>query len=103
MLAQADVVDEVDAEDWAERIHFEAFNVRYSAHAKRLYHTAILMPKVARKNLILKSDASMPLFEYDIKSCFECWGTQKEISAKLERRAMLGTPNVGLVRFALFL
>ncbi len=27
------------------------------------------MPKVARRNLILKSDASVPLFEYDIKSC----------------------------------
>jgi hypothetical protein len=30
---------------------------------------AILMPKVARKNLILKSDVSVPLFEYDVKSC----------------------------------
>jgi hypothetical protein len=69
LLAQANVVDEVDAEDWAERIHFEAFNVHYSEKARRLYHAAITMPKVARKNLILKSDASTPLFEYDIKSC----------------------------------
>jgi hypothetical protein len=27
------------------------------------------MPSAARKNLILKADASVPLFEYDIKSC----------------------------------
>ena len=69
LLAQTDVVDEADAKDWAERIHFEAFNVHYSPKAKRLYHAAILMPKVARRNLILKADASVPLFEYDIKSC----------------------------------
>ena len=27
------------------------------------------MPKIARRNLILKADASVPLFEYDVKSC----------------------------------
>ena len=69
LLAQADVTDEVDAEDWAERIHFEAFSVHYSEKTKRLYHAAILMPRVARKNLILKADATVPLFEYDVKSC----------------------------------
>jgi hypothetical protein len=69
LLPQADVIDEVDAEDAAEDIYFQAFNVHYSEKAKRLFHTAILMPKVARKNLILKSDASVPLFEYDVKSC----------------------------------
>lgn len=69
LLTQANVIDEVDAEDWAERIHFEAFNVHYSPNARRLYHAAINMPKVARKNLILKADASVPLFDYDIKSC----------------------------------
>ena len=69
LFTQANVVDDVDAEDWAEKIHFEVFNVHYSPHAKRLYHAAILMPKVARRNLILKADASVPLFEYDIKSC----------------------------------
>ena len=69
LLHQADVIDEVDAEDAAEDIYFQAFNVHYSAKAKRLFHAAILMPKVARKNLILKSDASVPLFEYDVKSC----------------------------------
>ncbi len=37
--------------------------------AKRLYHAAITMPKVARRNLILKSDPALPLFEYDVKSC----------------------------------
>ncbi len=69
LLPQADVIDEVDAEDAAEKIYFQAFNVHYAPKAKRLYHAAILMPKVARKNLILKSDASVPLFEYDVKSC----------------------------------
>ena len=69
LLPQADVIDEVAAEDWAEAIHFEQFNVHYSPHAKRLYHAAINMPKVARKNLILKADASVPLYEYDVKSC----------------------------------
>ena len=69
LLPQSDVIDDVDAEDWAERIHFEQFNVHYSDHAKRLYHAVINMHKVARKNLILKSDASVPLFEYDVKSC----------------------------------
>jgi hypothetical protein len=69
LLPQNNVIDEVDAEDWAERIHFEAFNVHYSPKAKRLFHAAITMPKIARKNLILKADASVPLFEYDVKSC----------------------------------
>jgi len=69
LLRQNNVIDEVDAEDWAERIHFEAFNVHYSDKTKRLYHAAINMPKVARKNLILKADASVPLYEYDVKSC----------------------------------
>jgi hypothetical protein len=69
LLPQADVIDEVDAEGAAEEIYFQAFNVRYSPKAKRLFHAAILMPKIARKNLVLKSDASVPLFEYDVKSC----------------------------------
>lgn len=69
LLPQADVIDEVAAENWAKAIHFEKFNVHYSHHAKRLYHAAILMPKVARKNLILKADPTLPLCEYDVKSC----------------------------------
>jgi len=69
LLPQANIIDEVAAEDWAEAIHFEQFNVHYSPHAKRLFHAAIVMPKVARNNLILKADASVPLYEYDVKSC----------------------------------
>jgi hypothetical protein len=69
LLPQADPSDEVAAEDWAEAIHFEQFNVHYSPKAKRLYHAAITMPKVARKNLILKAEPALPLFEYDVKSC----------------------------------
>jgi hypothetical protein len=69
LLPQANTIDEVAAEDWAKAIHFEQFNVHYSPKAKRLYHAAITMPKVARKNFILKADASVPLFEFDVKSC----------------------------------
>jgi len=69
LLPQADLIDEVAAENWAEAIHFEQFNVHYSPKAKRLYHAAINMPKVARRNLILKADPAVPLFEYDVKSC----------------------------------
>jgi hypothetical protein len=69
LLPQADLIDEVAAENWAEAIHFEQFNVHYSPKARRLYHVAINMPKVARKNLILKADPAVPLFEYDLKSC----------------------------------
>lgn len=69
LLAQSNAVDDVDAEDWAERIYYGAFNVHYSPKARRLYHAAIAMPKVARRNLILKTDATLPLFEYDVKSC----------------------------------
>jgi hypothetical protein len=69
LLSQANVIDEVDAENWAERIYFQQFNVHYSAKVERLFHSAITMPRIARKNLVLKADASVPLFEYDIKSC----------------------------------
>ncbi len=69
LLPQANLIDEVEAINSAVRVYFEQFNVHYAPHAKRLYHTVIQMPAVARKNLILKADASVPLFEYDIKSC----------------------------------
>ena len=69
LTAQANVVDEVEAEDWAEATFFGQFNVHYSPKVKRLYHTVILMPKTARRNLILKSNPALPLFEYDVRSC----------------------------------
>ena len=69
LLAQANLIDDVDAETWAERIYFGQFNIHYSAKAKRLYHTAITMPKVARRNLILKENLALPLYEFDVKSC----------------------------------
>ncbi len=69
LLGQANVIDDVEAETWAERIYFQQFNVHYSAKAKRLYHAAITMPKVARRNLVLKSDPALPVYEYDVKSC----------------------------------
>jgi hypothetical protein len=69
LLPQPNVVDDVDAETWAERIYFQQFNVHYSRHAKRLYHAAIVMPRVARRNFILKENPALPLYEYDVKSC----------------------------------
>lgn len=69
LIDQANLIDDVDAETWAERIYFGQFNVHYSAKAKRLYHAAITMPKVARRNLILKENPALSLFDYDIKSC----------------------------------
>lgn len=91
LMPQADPIDEVAAEDWAEAIHFEQFNVHYSPHARRLYHAAIVMPKVARKNLILKADASVPLFEYDIKSCMPVilLGIPKEPTENTTLKALL--------------
>lgn len=69
LLPQANLIDEVEAVNAAVKVYYGKFNLHYASHAKRLYHTVIQMPSVARKNLILKSDASVPLFEYDIKSC----------------------------------
>ena len=69
LLPQSNVIDDVDAETWAERIFFQQFNVHYSAKAKRLYHAAITMPKVARRNFILKENPALALYEFDIKSC----------------------------------
>lgn len=69
LLAHANIVDEVEAGEWAARIHFEQFNVHYSPKARRLYHAAISMPKVARRNLVVKGDPALALYEYDVKSC----------------------------------
>ncbi len=69
LLPQANPIDKVEAINSAVKVHWGRFNVHYAPHAKRLYHTAISMPKIARRNLILKADASVPLFEYDVKSC----------------------------------
>jgi hypothetical protein len=69
LLPQANVIDEVEAEDWAEAIHFNKFNLHYSESVKRLYHAVIVMPVIARKNLVLKENPSVPLYEYDVKSC----------------------------------
>jgi hypothetical protein len=69
LLNQSNVIDDVDAETWAERIYFGQLNVHYSAKAKRLFHVAINMPKVARRNLVFRDDPATPLFEYDVKSC----------------------------------
>ena len=69
LLPQANLIDEVEAINSAVKVYWGKFNVHYSAKAKRLFHTVISMPKIARRNLILKADTSVPLFEYDVKSC----------------------------------
>lgn len=69
LLPQSNLIDDVDAETWAERIYFGQFNVHYSPKAERVYHAAINMPKVARRNLVFRADPALPLFEYDVKSC----------------------------------
>jgi hypothetical protein len=69
LLPQANVTDEVDAEIEAEKIYFQQWNISYGRKARRLFHNVILMSKAARKNLVLKADPSIPLYEYDVKSC----------------------------------
>ena len=69
LLPQADVIDEVAAEQWAETIYRQQFNLKYSGNVKRMFHSVIVMPRVARRNLILKDTPTTPLYEYDIKSC----------------------------------
>ena len=69
LLPQADRVDEVAAEQWAETIYWQQFNLKYSKDVKRMFHSVIVMPRVARRNLILKDAPTIPLYEYDIKSC----------------------------------
>jgi hypothetical protein len=60
---------EVDAEDFAERIYWGQFNVRYGGKVQRLFHTIIEMPSAARANLVFKADPAVHLCEYDVKSC----------------------------------
>lgn len=69
LLEQSNVVDEVEAFEWANIVASGKFNVHYSGKTKRLYHTLINMPRIARRNLVLKDKPATPLFEYDVKSC----------------------------------
>ena len=69
LLPQTNAIDDVATEDVAEQIFFNQFNLHYSPNVGRLYHSVVLMPKVGRRNLILKDHPALPLFEYDVKSC----------------------------------
>ena len=91
LLPQDTPIDEINAINAAVQVYFGQFNVRYAPHSKRLYHTVIQMPSLARKNLILKSDASVPLFEYDIKSCMPVilLGIPKPPAENVALRALL--------------
>ena len=53
LLPQANVIDEVDAEDWAENLLGPVQRPLFQ-EAKRLYHGAITMPNVARRNLVFR-------------------------------------------------
>ena len=69
LLPQANLVDWVNAKQWAKKIAWGQFNLHYSGGVKRMFHTVIEMPRIARRNLILKDSPTTPLYEYDIKSC----------------------------------
>ena len=69
LAVQGSVADDVDAEDFAERIFCDQHNIHYGRKVVRLYHTIIEMPSAARANLMLKEKPGTPLFEYDVKSC----------------------------------
>jgi len=69
LATQASEEAEVDAEDFAERIYWGQFNVRYGGKVQRLFHTVIEMPSTARANLVFKEDPAIHLCEYDVKSC----------------------------------
>ena len=69
LAPQMSDVDEVDAEDFAERIFYGQYNVRYGRKVIRLYHTIIEMPSAARTNLVFSEDPTVHLCEYDVKSC----------------------------------
>lgn len=64
-----DPVCAANCHDYAKRIFHGEFNCRLGNNSNRLSHSVILMPKVARQNLIWKA-TGMPLeFEFDVKSC----------------------------------
>lgn len=69
LVSQADLVDEVSAEQWASRVYLQQFNLKYSKKVKRMFHCVIVMPRVARRNLVLRDSPTTPLYEYDIRSC----------------------------------
>lgn len=69
LKVEGDLIDEVDAEQSAELVYFKKFDLHYSKVARRLYHTIVLMPKVARNNLVFNENPAEPLYEYDVKSC----------------------------------
>jgi len=69
LVEQPNLIDEVDVQDWAVKIHFGQFNLKYSAKVRRMYHSIVQMPSVGRKNLMLKDNPAEPLYEYDVKTC----------------------------------
>ena len=68
LIPTDDLIDEVESEQWSEKIFFGKFDLHYSNKVKRLFHSIILMPSNCRKNLVLKEATAVQLFEYDIKS-----------------------------------
>ena len=60
---------EVDAEEFAEKIYWGQFNVKYGTNVQRLYHSVIEMRETARPNLLFKENPAVHLCEYDVKSC----------------------------------
>jgi len=69
LATQANDAEEVDAEDFAERIYWGQFNVRYGGKVRRMFHTILEMPSTGRPNLVFKENPEVHLCEYDVKSC----------------------------------
>jgi hypothetical protein len=69
LVSQNNLIDDVDAKDWAPSVFKRQWNVRYGKKVSRMYHTLICMPKVSRKNLLFKESVGTQLYDYDIKSC----------------------------------
>jgi hypothetical protein len=69
LVPQDNLIDDVEAKDWAPSVFKRQWNVRYGKKVDRMYHALICMPRVSRKNLLFKESPGTQLYDYDIKSC----------------------------------
>lgn len=92
LLPQVNIENEIKSEYDARKVHWRVFNIRYGKNVNRVYHSLITMPKSSRKNLVLKSNPSIPLFEYDIKAAHP-FLLYKFITDATERKHYVETLN----------
>lgn len=69
LVSITDPIRDAAAHEFSRRVYWGDFRVRYGDNGKRMYHSIIEMPNVARAKLVWKENDWRPLFEYDIKSC----------------------------------